>query len=169
MALTIAPPTPADREAFLAAVQGSRTLHDPWVAPPADADAFATWVDRIGDRHRSWLVRDGDLLVGAVNANEIVRGAFHSCYLGYYGFAEGVGAGRMTRGLELVLDELFGPVGLHRAEANIQPHNEASRRLVQRLGFRREGFSPDYLFIDGAWRDHERWAILATERSRSAG
>ena len=165
MTVTIAPPTPADREAFLAAVEASTTLHGPWVAPPADADAFATWVGRLGDRNASWLVRDDDVLVGAVNANEIVRGAFHSCFLGYYGFAGGSGGGRMTRGLGLVLDELFGPMGLHRAEANIQPGNAASRRLVERLGFRLEGFSPDYLFIDGAWRDHDRWAILAPEWS----
>ncbi len=161
MPVTIAPPTPADRQAFLAAAGASTTLHAPWVAPPADAEAFAAWVDRIGDRHQSWLVRDGDRLVGVVNANEIVRGAFHSCYLGYYGFAEGVGGGRMTDGLGLVLGELFGPLELHRAEANIQPGNDRSRRLVERLGFQREGFSRDYLFIDGAWRDHERWAILA--------
>lgn len=163
MDISIAPPLPADRELFLAAVAGSRDLHHPWVAPPADPGAFDAWIAGIGERRLSWLVWDRDRLVGAVNANEIVRGAFHSTYLGYYGFAGATGGGRMTRGLGLVLSTLFDDVGLHRAEANVQPGNRASRALVHRLGFRQEGFSPDYLYIDGAWRDHERWAILAPE------
>jgi [ribosomal protein S5]-alanine N-acetyltransferase len=161
--LTVAPPTPGDREEVLAAVAASRDLHHPWVSPPADVGAFDTWVSGIGERRQSWLLRDGDRLVGVVNANEIVRRALQSTYLGYYGFAGGIGGGRMTRGLGLVLNILFDDIGLHRAEANLQPDNPASRALVRRLGFRLEGFSPAYLRVNGAWRDHERWAILAPE------
>jgi ribosomal-protein-alanine N-acetyltransferase len=69
----------------------------------------------------------------------------------------------MRTGLGLVLDEAFGSLGLHRVEANIQPENQASIRLVQKCGFRREGFSPRYLKIVGQWRDHERWALLTEE------
>lgn len=169
MPLAITRPTDEDRSAFLAAVGRSGDLHAPWVSPPADAAAYDRWLASIGDRRRSWLVRDDDHLVGVVNANEIVGPPFQSTYLGYYGFAGGTGRGRMTRGLGMVLTALFDDLGLHRAEANIQPGNEASRALVQRLGFRQEGFSPDYLHIAGAWRDHERWAILSTEWTGGGG
>jgi ribosomal-protein-alanine N-acetyltransferase len=65
----------------------------------------------------------------------------------------------LTEGLALAVRHAFGRLGLHRAEANIHPGNRASRALVRRLGFRREGFASRYLKIGGRWRDHERWAL----------
>lgn len=98
-----------------------------------------------------------------LNLSEIVRGAFHNAYLGYYGMAACAGRGLMGEALRQVLGRAFGEVGLHRLEANIQPGNTASIALVRRLGFRLEGYSPRYLRIDGEWRDHKRWALLADE------
>jgi ribosomal-protein-alanine N-acetyltransferase len=67
----------------------------------------------------------------------------------------------MLEGVGLVLSRAFGPLRLHRVEANVQPGNERSKALVRRLGFTKEGYSERYLKIGGRWRDHERWAILA--------
>jgi ribosomal-protein-alanine N-acetyltransferase len=67
----------------------------------------------------------------------------------------------MKEGLAQVIEHAFNDMGLHRLEANIQPDNERSIRLVESLGFECEGYSPRYLKINGKWRDHERWAILA--------
>ncbi len=69
----------------------------------------------------------------------------------------------MIDGLRLVLERAFGELGLHRVEVNIQPDNERSLRLVERLGFHRDGFSPRCLKVGGKWRDYERWALLAEE------
>ena len=68
----------------------------------------------------------------------------------------------MRAGLRAAIREAFGALGLHRLEANIQPRNVASIALVRACGFALEGFSPRYLKIGGRWRDHERWAILAS-------
>jgi ribosomal-protein-alanine N-acetyltransferase len=102
-------------------------------------------------------------LAGVINISQIVRGNFCSAYLGYYSFVPHNGHGYMKRGLAAVLREAFSRHGLHRLEANIQPGNSESRALVQRAGFRLEGFSPRYLKIGGRWRDHERWAITAED------
>jgi [ribosomal protein S5]-alanine N-acetyltransferase len=154
------------QESFLAAVRRSQKLHHPWVSPPSTPAAYRAYLRRIrkADSAGYFLcLRGCDELVGVVNISEIVRGAFRSGYLGYYVFAPHQGQGLMAEGLSLVLDDAFRRRGLHRLEANVQPGNEASIRLVARLGFRREGFSPRYLKIGSRWRDHERWAILADE------
>jgi [ribosomal protein S5]-alanine N-acetyltransferase len=112
-------------------------------------------------RHRLLVCRRSDgAILGVINLNEIVRAAFQSAYLGYYAFRPHAGEGYMTEGLALVLRHAFRRLGLHRLEANLQTGNRASRALVRRLGFRKEGFSPRYLKIGGRWRDHERWAIV---------
>ena len=54
----------------------------------------------------------------------------------------------------------FRELRLHRIMANYRPENERSGRLLERLGFVREGVAKDYLFIDGAWRDHVLTALV---------
>ena len=164
--MTIRPPERSDAAAFLAAVDRSRSLHHPWVFPAETARAFHAYL-RTRKRADQWGVvvcaADDRSLVGVININNIVRGGLCSGALGYYAFAGAENRGLMTEGLTAVLNEAFDPIGLglHRLEANIQPGNVASQKLVARLGFRHEGFSPRFLFIDGAWRDHDRWAITA--------
>jgi len=152
---------------FLTAVRRSRKLHGPWVSAPLTPTAYRAYLRRLRDeRHVGYLVclRDTGELVGVVNISEIVRGGFQSGYLGYYAFAPFERRGLMAEGLALVIDEAFRVLRLHRLEANVQPGNTASRRLVRRLGFRREGYSTRYLKIRGRWRDHEGWAVLADQR-----
>ncbi len=158
-------PSRKRREEFLAAVRRSRALHGRWVSPPETPEEFDAYLKRLRQKtHLSYWVRTelGEL-AGVFNISEIVRGSFCSAYLGYYAFAPHHRHGYMKQGLCAILSEAFGPQRLHRLEANIQPENEASRRLVQGVGFRLEGFSPRYLKAAGRWRDHERWAITAEE------
>lgn len=79
--------------------------------------------------------------------------------LGYAAFLPYAGQGYLSEGVALAVRYAFERLELHRVEADIQPGNDASVRLVERLGFRREGFSPGFIKIDGEWRDHERWAL----------
>jgi len=158
-------PGKGDESEFLEAVAASGELHRPWVSPPASQAAFAAYLDRLREPvHTGFFLRVEGRLVGVVNINNIVKGAFRSGYLGYYAFSGGEGRGHMADGLRLVLDRAFGELGLHRVEANIQPGNLRSIALVRRLDFRNEGFSPRYLLVAGEWRDHERWALTVEDR-----
>lgn len=102
-----------------------------------------------------------DCLLGHLGLGVITRGPLQSAYAGYWIGTPHQARGYMTEGLELLLEVAFLDLGLHRVEANIRPENQRSLRLAQRVGFEKEGYSPSYLHIDGAWRDHERLAILA--------
>jgi [ribosomal protein S5]-alanine N-acetyltransferase len=162
----LSPITPECEEEFLQSVQRSRNLHRSWAFPPCNHEEFAAYLERVrsGNKIPHLIRRNPDnRLVGVINVSEPVMGVFCSAYLGFYSFAGFERLGYMTEGLALVLDRAFGELGFHRLEANVQPANVASSTLVSRVGFRKEGFSPRYLFIDGAWRDHDRWAILSDE------
>ncbi|MGA2372381.1 MAG: GNAT family N-acetyltransferase [Candidatus Korobacteraceae bacterium] len=159
-------PAPDHEQEFLAAVGRSESLHQPWAFPPRTHEQYDSYLERIrSGRTIGFLVRciSDKQLAGVINVSEPVMGALQSAYLGFYAFAGFERQGHMTEGLALVLDRAFDALGLHRLEANIQPLNVASSALVSRLGFRKEGFSPRYLQIDGDWRDHDRWAILSDE------
>jgi ribosomal-protein-alanine N-acetyltransferase len=162
----------SDREAFLEMVRESRALHRPWTYPPERADQFDDLVSRtVRDDFAclvTTLVGSGEI-VGLFTISQIVRGYFQSAYLGYYASARHAGKGLMGESMLLVLDHAFGPLALHRLEANIQPGNAPSVALARGAGFRLEGYSPRYLLIGGRWRDHERYAITADEHAANRG
>ena len=163
------PPTARDRDALIDAYRRSAKLHRPWLSGPRDAAAFARYLKHVRQpTHASFLIRrvEDDAIVGVMNLNEIVRGVFHSAYLGYCAFAPFDGQGYMTEAMALLLRHAFTKMKLHRIEANVQPGNARSIALVKRCGFRLEGYSPRYLKIAGRWRDHERWAITVEDWRR---
>lgn len=156
---------------FIAFTLANRDFHRPWVFPATDMGGYRSYLERLAKSGAfGFLVarNDDDGLTGVVNINDVVMGGQRSASLGYYGTRGVARRGLMSEGLSLVLDQAFAELGLHRIEANVQPDNAASLALIGGLGFRREGFSPAFLQIDGVWRDHERWAILDEEWKRRA-
>jgi ribosomal-protein-alanine N-acetyltransferase len=154
-----------DGAEFTARARESKDLHQPWLFPPDSAPAYTAYAARlIEDPSKAGFLvcEKGDgSIAGFININNIVEGGFQSGTLGYGAFAHAAGRGLMREGLDLVVRYAFGPMRLHRLEINVQPMNAASIALARGCGFRLEGFSPKMLFVDGAWRDHERWAITA--------
>lgn len=166
-AIVLRPVAAGDRDAFVASACASRRLHGRWVGAPCDAAAFARHLARFdGVAHFGFVVcrRDDGALAGAIHLTHVVYGVLCSGYLGYYAFAGHERQGLMKAGLSLLIRHAFGPLRLHRLEANIQPDNSASIALVRACGFSQEGFSPAYLKLGGRWRDHQRWAIVRDRR-----
>jgi len=104
--------------------------------------------------------------IGGATLSQIFGGPFSACYLGYHLDFERVGQGIMTEALSAVIAHAFEVRRLHRLMANYVPHNARSARVLARLGFSIEGYAREYLFIDGAWRDHVLTSL--TNRALSA-
>jgi ribosomal-protein-alanine N-acetyltransferase len=93
-------------------------------------------------------------LIGMINFNNFIRGAFHSCFLGFKISQQAQGRGLMTEALQAALQYLFQKLNLHRVSANYMPNNQASARVLGKCGFKKEGIAEDYLCIAGKWERH---------------
>jgi RimJ/RimL family protein N-acetyltransferase len=167
MRVHIRPPEPSDAIVYAEAVLRSAEHIGRW--NPVDPEGFPELLRAQGTALRTYLIIDdgtGDI-VGKCNVANIARGRFRNATLGYDSYLPFAGTGRMTEGMRLVVDRCFAPLlgglGLHRLEINVQPENDRSIAMAKRLGFRHEGFSPRMLFLNDAWRDHERFALTAEE------
>lgn len=105
---------------------------------------------------------DGEDVLASFSLSNVVRGPFQACLLGYSVSAGQQGLGLMHEALEAGLAWTFGELGLHRVMANYLPRNERSARLLERLGFEREGYAREYLRIAGRWEDHVLTAKIRT-------
>lgn len=154
-------------ESWLARWEGSPAQLGPPLASWADrhtAPVYAAMLRALrteakGGRGLPFVVTWQGRLVGQVTVANIVRGAFDSCYVGYWVDGRYAGRGIAPTALALAADHCFRTLGLHRIEANVRPENTASRRVVEKLGFREEGLHQRYLYIDGEWRDHVCFAL----------
>jgi [ribosomal protein S5]-alanine N-acetyltransferase len=152
-------------EQWLAPWEPSAPL--PWALRHTPA-AYRAMRRAVGRRARMgtclpFAVRVDGRLAGQITVDNVVRGAMRSGHLGYWIDRSMAHRGMASLAVALVCDHAFGPVGLHRLQADIRPENGPSQRLVERLGFAREGLLRRYLDIDGDWRDHFTYALLAED------
>lgn len=135
-----------------------------------DRDAFAV---RCSARQRERQLGTGfgfgmfaeGLLCGEINLSSIQRGPFQNAYVGYWIDQKWAGQGLMPEALVVLARFAFEEVHLHRLQVSIIPRNDASRRVVDKIGLRDEGVAERYLEINGVWEDHVRYAITTEEWS----
>jgi len=160
-------PPPEASARVVAFYTRNRAHLDPW-SPPYPEGFFTEpfWRERLEAFHEEYrsgtavrfvlVLRDDPLerVIGNANFTQITRGPFQACYLGYGIDCDAEGKGYMAEALGAAIRFMFDELKLHRIMANYVPTNERSGKLLRRLGFTVEGYARDYLFIDGAWRDH---------------
>ena len=108
-------------------------------------------------------VAAGDRIIGRIALSNVVRGPWRNANLGYWVDEASRGRGHATAAARMILVFAFEHAGLHRVQPAVMPRNTASRRVVEKAGFRLEGRADRYLQIAGAWEDHDIYAITAEE------
>ena len=164
--LILSTPRADQAAAMLDFVTRNREHLGPWSPPePPQLYTLPHWQEAIpkyalafesGTAVRFWLSpRDQpERVIGSIGFSQIFRGPFCSCVLGYQVDGNCEGQGLMSEALRVAMQYMFAEQRVHRIAANYRPENLRSGRLLAKLGFRIEGYAKDYLFIDGAWRDH---------------
>jgi ribosomal-protein-alanine N-acetyltransferase len=107
---------------------------------------------------------DGESLLGGLTLSHVQRGVSQSCSLGYWMGRPFAGKGLMSAAVRVALNFAFESLNLHRVEAACLPSNEPSIRLLEKVGFTREGYARRYLCIDGRWQDHLLYGIIRDDR-----
>jgi ribosomal-protein-alanine N-acetyltransferase len=164
-------PQMADYPEWAGLREASRDFLTPWEPTwPADdltRTAYRRRIRRYAEDQRSdlaypfFVFRQRDhVLVGGLTLANIRRGCAQAGNLGYWMGAPYARQGHMTAAVSALIPFAFGTLRLHRIEAACIPTNDASIRLLEKTGFRREGFARQYLCIDGVWQDHLLYARL---------
>jgi ribosomal-protein-alanine N-acetyltransferase len=173
--LIMRPPQMRDFEQWARLRGESRAFLSPW-EPQWSRDhlsgrAFRNrviWAERAirqGEAYPLFLFRQKDgQVVGGMTLSNIRRQPAQAATLGYWVGETYAKQGYMTEALTVVRENAFAALGLSRLEAACLPGNIASRRLLERCGFKYEGVAQAYLQIDGRWRNHVLYAALRPDR-----
>lgn len=127
------------------------------------AMARALRADARAGRCLPWVITWREQFAGQLTIGGIAYGSLRSGHAGYWIDRDLAGRGIVPLAVAMGFDYCFKHLGLHRLEVNIRPENEASKRVVEKLGLRYEGLRERYLHIDDDWRDHLAFAITAEE------
>jgi ribosomal-protein-alanine N-acetyltransferase len=168
------PPRASDFPEWSVLRRNSRDFLQPWEpAWPADELTFLAWRRRLAAYQReldlgigfAFFVyrKEDEALVGGVTLSNVRRGVAMMGSVGYWAGQAYTRRGYTLEAVRAVKEFAFGRLGLHRLEAACVPENIPSRNLLEKAGFRHEGKATAYLKINGVWRDHLTFGLVAGE------
>ena len=172
--VTLRPPVLGDFAQWSKLRETSRTFLAPWepIWPPDDLTkvAFRRRIRRYQREIRSGMgypflifSPDGETLFGGLTLAHVQRGVTQSAVLGYWMGEPYAGKGLMTAAVNATIEFAFETLHLNRVEAACLPHNAASIRLLEKVGFTREGYARKYLCIEGRWQDHILYGLVRSD------
>lgn len=167
--LSLRRPIPGDRDEWVALRESNLDHLLPWeprLKVKSERERWDSYLRTSDEEDRKRFLiclNAGGTIIGSVSLNGIRHGVLQSCDMGYWIGKQFTRRGHMTEALLLAIRHAFTKLELHRLEANVQPSNLASLRVVRKAGLRHEGTSLRFLKIDGKWCDHERWALTVEE------
>jgi ribosomal-protein-alanine N-acetyltransferase len=172
--VTLRAPQSTDYAEWTALRETSRDFLVPWEPTWPDDDltrgAFRRRLKRYAEDQRSDLAyaflifrSEDDALVGGLTLANIRRGVAQAGSIGYWIGAPFARKGYMTAAVRALVPFCFQTLRLHRVEAACIPGNNASIRLLEKAGFKREGYARGYLCINGIWQDHLLYARLQSD------
>jgi ribosomal-protein-alanine N-acetyltransferase len=175
--IRLRPPALEDYEAWAKLRGASRAHTEPWEPSWAEDELTKTAFKRRLRRYQTDLDNgtgypffifraSDDVLIGACNLNNVRRAVLQAADIGYWIGAPYVRRGHCRAAIRRVLAYAFGPLHLNRVEAATRLENDPSRKLLLSVGFTPEGVARSYLKINGAWRDHLKFAILRDDPIR---
>ena len=139
-----------------------------WISPVPVVQARALVAElALGEpRAEGWFQyaverKDRPGLIGDVGVNR--RDAGRQAELGFSFAAEHQGRGYATEAVRRVVEHLLVEEGLHRVTAECDARNDRSARLLERVGFRREGHLRASTWMKGEWTDDLIFGVLASE------
>ena len=172
--VTLRAPHTGDYSEWSALREASREFLVPWEPTwPTDdltRSAFRRRLkryaeDQRGDSAYAFLIfrNEDNAMVGGLTLANIRRGVAQAGSIGYWIGAPYAQKGYMTAAVRALIPYSFTTLRLHRLEAACIPNNAASIRLLEKTGFKREGYARGYLCINGVWQDHLLYGRLKDE------
>jgi [ribosomal protein S5]-alanine N-acetyltransferase len=170
---TLRPPRMEDFEGWAEVRSSSRAFLQPWEPTWPDDDLTLAAFRRRIKRYTGEIEKDeaypflifsntNGAVLGGLNLTNIRRGAASMASLGYWMGQANAGKGTMTAAVRAIIPFAAGRLRLRRIEASCVPENQASLRILEKAQFLREGYAPEYLCINGQWRDHILFARQTT-------
>lgn len=120
-------------------------------------------VKRSTIRFHVFRKEDPHTIIGTVCLHDVQRMPYYSCEIGYKFDHAFHHQGYAKEAVAKALTIAFFELELHRVFARVMPENEPSTRLLESLGFTREGIEHECTQIQGKWADHIRYALLSPQ------